>query len=396
MNICFLSQEYPPNIIGGVGIYTYEIAKALVEQGHSVYVITEAINKEGEFMEEGVCVQRVRSCELPFPIFLRNRLKMTIERLEYSFAVSKKLRRLVKKYKIDIVESCEARAEGFWYYLFYHKPPLIVKLHTPEGIIFKWNKDVHTLDCRCVQKLEESWIFRADRLVAISKAIANLTSKYYRFVFKGLPIIHNPMSTHTFKPNVNLNNVHNGQPTILYVGRLEFRKGVHVLTRAIPKVLKEIPYAKFIFLGSDCGMKYQLSKKIDSYGCSQNVIFIDHVERNKLVEFYQKSTICVVPSLWENFPYTCLEAMACEKPIIASDIGGIPEIIEHNKTGVLVSAGSSYELATAIVRLLKDPALRLNLGMNAKKTVESQYNPSEIASRTLFEYTRCLANDYTA
>jgi glycosyltransferase involved in cell wall biosynthesis len=287
------------------------------------------------------------------------------------------------------VESCEARAEGFWYYLFHRKPPLVIKLHTPESIIFRWNGEPYNWDNKIVEKLEEFWIFRADRLVAISKAMLNLISRYYKFKFKGVSVVPNPININLFKPDMNL-NANNGNPIILYAGRLEFRKGVHILIRAMPAVLKEIPGARFFFIGSDCGMKGYLSRKISELGCSNNVEFIEQIKREELVDFYQKSTVCIVPSLWENYPYSCLESLACGKPLIISDTGGIPEIIKDKINGILVPPGSVSSLADAIVEILNNKKIQETLRCNARKCAEESYASEKIAHKTLNIYKELI------
>jgi glycogen(starch) synthase len=386
MNICYLSKEYPPNIIGGVGIYTQEISRSLSQLGHKIFVITEAKDKEGTFHENGVCVMRVRPARLPVFFFLRDRIKMTVERLEYSYAVSRRLRQLMKDERIDVVESCEARAEGFWHYLFASHPPLLVKLHTPESIIFRWNRDdAESLDFKLMEKLEEYWIFKAKRLVAITRSMRGLASNYYQFDLGNLPVIPNPFNINVFKPGLPEKTA-DAAATVLYAGRLEFRKGVHVLIRAVPLVLKEFPDTKFVFVGSDCGMKLYLQKKVEEFKCGANVSFVDHVPREKLVEFYHNSTVCVMPSLWENYPYACLEAMACGKPVVASRVGGLAEIIDDNKDGVLFAPGSVLELARGITRLLKDRKFAEAVARNAARKIKERYSSTEVTRQTLASY----------
>jgi glycosyltransferase involved in cell wall biosynthesis len=388
MNICFLSKEYPPNIIGGVGTYTWEMAHALAKLGHNVYVVTEATNETSEYVEDGIRVFGVKPARFPLNGAARALIKGTLERLEYSYAVSKRLRMIVNRYNIDVVESCEARAEGFWYYIFKRKPPLVIRLHTPEGIIAKWNHAPDTLDYKLTGKLEEFWIFKANKTTAISKAMINLMSRHYKFRFNNIAITPNPVDLNLFKGAPVFEK--NRDSIVLYAGRLEFRKGVHILIKAIPKVLKKIPEAKFIFIGNDCGMKGYLLNKIDEFGCRKNVIFVEQACRESLVEYYQKSSLCIVPSLWENAPYSCLEAMACARPVIASDAGGLSEIIEDSINGILIPPGSSLALAETIVKVLNDRRLQERLGNNARKYIEKKYAPSEVVQRTLEIYNTLL------
>jgi len=389
MNILFLSKDYPPNHTGGVGIYVLEISRLLAKMGHKVYVITQAVEYPCKYIDSGVTVFRVKPKKLHFLDIIRNKLPGTVERLEYSFSAFKKIKEIVRKYDIDIVESSEARFEGLFYFLFNKKPKLVIKLHTPESVALKLDNVYPDFDYKVRLILEKWWIRRADRLVTLTQAVKDLTSRHYNLQLDGIPLTPNPIDIDFFKPGES-KIATNGTPTVLYVGRLEFRKGVHVLMRAIPGVLKVIPEARFIFVGRDSGMKSYLINKINQTGYFNNISIVDGVPRYKLRDFYQNCTVCVLPSLWENHPYTCLEAMGCGKPVIATNIGGFPEIIENGVNGVLVDAGSSIKLADAIIRLLLNKNLCEDLGRNARGTMESDYNSKDVAGKTLSIYTQLL------
>lgn len=387
MNILFLSQDYPPNQIGGVGSYIYDISRILAKMGNRVFVITKALDSSLEYYDQGVHVFRTKFRNFHLLDRTNNPLKGFLERLSYSYAISKKIRQIVIRYKIDIIESCEARAEGFWYYLFKKRPPLVIKLHTPESIVFKLNLVPQTLDYKLIDKLEEWWIHRANKIVGLNRAIVDLVSRHFRMILKHVPIAPNPINIEEFKPSSVIQKKEIG---VIYVGRLEFRKGVHLLIRTIPSVLKKIPGAKFIFIGNDCGMKSYLLDKITQFKIQDSVKFIDQMPRYKLIEYYQRNTICVVPSLWENHPYAVLEAMACGKPVIASNVSGISEIIKDNINGILVPPGSVSALSRVIKKLLSDEKLLERLGNNARKYIEEEYAPIKIAQKNIKIYEELL------
>ncbi len=386
MNILFLSRDYPPNQIGGVGAYIYEMSRLLTKMGHQALVITEAGEHPLEYLDQGVYVFRIKSKKIRFFNPIREKLKGFIERLEYSYAVSQKIKELVSKYRIEIIESCEARAEGFWYYLFQKKPPLVIKLHAPEGIVYKLNHQPQTRDRHLIERLEEWWICCADRVIGLSQAVVSLTQKYYQIKFRDICMVANPIDIEFFKPNHSLYDT----KTVLYVGRLEFRKGVHILIRAVPYVLEKFPQVKFVFIGSDCGMKPYLIEKINQLRIRDSIEFVDQIPPYKLLSYYQQCALCVVPSLWENQPYVILEAMACGKPVIASKVGGIPEIIKDKVNGILVPAGSFLELSKAIIKVLDDKELQQDLGNRAREYIEDIYSPLAVAKRNLEVYEKVL------
>lgn len=390
MNILFLSRDYPPLQVGGVGTYVHEISRLLAKMGHRVYVITGALDGPLEYIDEGVHVVRIRAAVLRLPDGLSSKIRGTLERIAYSISVSKKIEELSRRHTIDIIEGCEARAEGFWFYLFHTQPPLVVKLHTPESIVYALDRVPMSLDFRCIRALEEWWILRARTRIGLSRNIVDLTSRYFNISLRNIPVVENPLDIDFFKPDPSVKPI---PRRVLFTGRLEFRKGVHVLIRAVPLVLEKIPDATFLFLGSDCGVKDYVQKKSRELGIEHAVILMDQVPRDQMAEYYRQCQVCVVPSLWENHPYAILEAMACGRTVIASKIGGIPEIIQDGLNGMLVPAGSFVSLASAIENVLRDEALNERLSRNARHYIERNYDPQYVALKNLAIYKTLLRSN---
>ena len=388
MKIAFLSKDYPPDLIGGVGTYIYEISRLLAKIGHTVFVVTCAKDIPLEYNDAGVTIFRVKAKRLKILDQLRTKIGGLIERLEYSLAVSGKIDEIVKHYGLDLIETSEARAEGFWYYLFHKHPPLIIKLHTPETFAFALDHTPDTLDYRLIKSLEEYWLQKASRKIGLSRDVVELTARHFKIHLGNVPSVPNPIDTNFFKPAHDL--LLNDFPHILYVGRLEFRKGIHTLIRAFSYLQDFLPQARLTLIGADCGMKGYLFEKIAKLKYPDRVIWIDQIPRENLLEHYQHSSVCVVPSIWENYPYVCLEAMACAKPVIASDIGGLSTMIRHGENGLLFTPGSSRQLAQSLVHLLKNPQLMDKLGKAARKSIEEKYAPQIIAKATLQVYESLL------
>lgn len=388
MRILFLSKDYPPYLIGGVGVYVYELSRLLARQGHEAFVITQTDDIPIEYYDQGVRVYRVKPQRIAFWDILRPRMNGLLERLEYSLAVSEKMGEVIREHRIDIVETSEARAEGFWYYLFRRKPPLVIKLHTPETIAFALDHTPATLDYRLIKLLEEHWIGRAAQKIGLSKEVAEITSRHFSMKLGSIPFIPNPIDVDSFRPSEDHRS--GNEKEILYVGRLEFRKGIHTLIWAFRHVQAVLPETKLTLIGSDCGMAGYLRENIAKLRNPDKVIWLDHLPRERLLEYYQKSTVCVVPSIWENYPYVCLEAMACGKAVVASKIGGLARMINDGYNGMLFSAGSSKELAEALIRVLESPDLRSELGSNARRTIEETHSPKGIAEKTLHAYAQLL------
>jgi starch synthase len=118
------------------------------------------------------------------------------------------------------------------------------------------------------------------------------------------------------------------------------------------------------------------------------VKFLGVKPRGELVELYQQASVVAVPSVWDNSPNVIYEAMACGTPVVASRVGGIPELVDDGVTGLLVPPGDADALADAIVALLGDPARRAQMGEHARERAVEEYSVDKIVTRTVgfYEY----------
>ena len=167
--------------------------------------------------------------------------------------------------------------------------------------------------------------------------------------------------------------------TVGFVGRLEKRKGIETLAAAIPAVLNAVPEAKFRFIGAalhhptswlpyDQWIRERLPQWAD------RLEFPGKYPLGRMAEAYAGLDICVFPSLWENFPNVCLEAMAAARAVVASSGGGMSEMLENGRAGRLFASGDSASLAREIVFLLRSPEERIRLGEIARKRLLDAYN----------------------
>ncbi|MBI3293003.1 MAG: glycosyltransferase family 4 protein [Elusimicrobia bacterium] len=384
MNVLFLTSDYPPNLVGGVGTYTEQFARYLASRGHQAFVITRTEETPLEYVERGVRVWRVRPARLRWLDPVRDLLPEFVRRAEYSVAVARQLYHVLRRFRIDLVESCESRAEGFWYFLFHRNPKLLIKLHTPDGIIFELNQEAPSCDRTLLLWLEEWWLRRARILIGLTDALTQRVGKRYQLRTDHIPKVRVPVETRFFVPDPLARSW--DRPQVLYVGRLEFRKGVHVLLRALPRLLEAIPNLQVTLIGKDCGMK----PLVDAYRrlprFQRHLCWRESVSREELRDAYQHSHVCVVPSLWDNHPAVCLEAMSCGCAVVASHVGGIPEMIQHGAHGLLVPVGSSQRLARAVIGLFDDARTCEALGTRARHHVEQRYAMERVFDETMAIY----------
>jgi glycosyltransferase involved in cell wall biosynthesis len=178
---------------------------------------------------------------------------------------------------------------------------------------------------------------------------------------------------------------------VLFVGGLEPRKGLEYLVLAMGQVVQEIPDARLVavaktgFEGTDEWRFFeQLAGRA---GLTDNVDFRESVSQETLLGFYSDCDILVLPSRTEGWGLSLMEAMACKKPVVASRVGGIPELVRDGTDGLLVEAGDVAGLSQAILRLLKDPDLRVRMGGAGRERV-GKYSWDATARIVLEEYRR--------
>ncbi len=175
-----------------------------------------------------------------------------------------------------------------------------------------------------------------------------------------------------------------GHPCILYVGRLTKRKGVDILLKAIPMIKDLIPNILLYIIGEG-PQDNELKEIVKDLNIDNNVKFLGFVSEEEKYSYYKHVDICIIPSIDEPFGIVLLEAMACGKPIVASNVGGIPFVVEDGKTGILVKPGDVDILAEKIIMLLQSEELREQMGMAGKEKT-ANFSWQVIAEQTVKIY----------
>jgi glycosyltransferase involved in cell wall biosynthesis len=152
-----------------------------------------------------------------------------------------------------------------------------------------------------------------------------------------------------------------GPPTVLLAARDDPVKGAGVLLQAVPRVRRHVPDADFLFVGP---------RPAPGEPCPEGVRHLPFMPKDRLLRHYREAALCVVPSLWDNSPNTVYEAMAAGRAVVASRVGGIPELVADGETGLLVEPGDADQLAAAVTRLLRDAGLRQAMGRAGRSRIQ--------------------------
>ncbi len=212
-------------------------------------------------------------------------------------------------------------------------------------------------------------ISKVKEIIAVSES-AKTFIEYFADENK-ISVIPNGVDVNRFSPDNKNENV-DRRPTILYMGRLVPKKGVHILIRAMSHIVKKYPDA-LLLIGGKGKMKTFLSSYANTLGLKENVRFLGYVPDNMLPNLYSSSDVFVLPSVTaESFGITLLEAMASGTPVIGSSVGGIPEVI--GDCGLIVEPGNPKKLSDAVITFLDDENLREKFGRKGRKRVEEKYS----------------------
>ena len=390
LSVMMLTWEFPPRIIGGISPHVYYLSKSLTRKGMKVYVVTcDFPGAPQHEVLDGVEIFRIDSYKNPSPDFATWVYLMNVNMQKEAAAIIKGL-----DGNVDVlhVHDWLVATAGIGLKHVFRKP-LFATIHSTEigrrnGIHFDYERMIHET---------EAWLtYEAWKVICCSDYMVS----HVRWAF-GLPadkqiMIPNGVNADVYaeieKTDLTQFRIKFALPEekiVLFVGRLVYEKGVHVLVNAILKVLEKVN-AKFVIVGNGY-MKEQLSGLVKSLGIAQKVLFTGFVDDETLRKLQICADVSVVPSLFEPFGIVALEAMAAKSPVVVSDTGGLGEIVDHDVDGVKVYTNNPDSLAWGIIRVLTDEKNAQRLRSNAYKKIQEKYNWDRIAQQTENIYKSVLS-----
>jgi glycosyltransferase involved in cell wall biosynthesis len=404
MVVLMISQEYPPYLVGGVGTHVQQLARGLVAVGHTIHVFSFSMDHTFTAMDEGV---NIHFLQLPFA-GRQNQYEGQVSDLEHSSrilllhiedvirqtGISPDLVHMHEWFCIGCAERLKAKLGV----------PLVVTCHMVQGWLME-NLRPHP-EAPQICHLEKKGYLSADKVIAVSNSVrAEIISRYSvnesaaEVIFNGLDI----ESFRSLAASVTAVEAERRQlklvtnKLIVFAGRITPQKGVSGLLRSAMHVLrhrKDILYAIAGRLEPN-GYSDSLVMMARTHPLLRDkVLFPGHVSRARLALLYKLAALVVVPSLYEPFGYAAIEPMVLGKPVVATRTGGLAEIIENERSGLLVSLvkdGRSYDLdiqkfCQAQLRLLADPKLAKSLGECAQERILALFSISHMVTATVQLY----------
>jgi len=384
-----LSWEYPPRIVGGIARHVEDLSKALVRRGMDVDVVTCASDgAEGVEDDEGVAVFRVPLGSPSPPDFVTWVMQMNLSLLERAIPQAALGADLVHAHDWVVAYAAKTLKHAF-------RIPLVATIHATE---YGRNWGLHNDLQRYISSVEWWLGFEAWRVICCSDYMRGELSWVFQFPADKVHVIPNGVDPGRFEAPEGADDLAAfrsrwaapDEKMIFFIGRLVHEKGVHVLIEAFAKVLAYYDKAKLVVAGKGPADPY-LRHLAQSFGIYNRIYFagfVDDATRNRL---YKCADIAVVPSLYEPFGITALEAMACGVPVVVSDTGGLGEVVRHGITGMKALTANPESLADNILTLLGDDKLRERIREAALRDVRERFNWELIADKTKAVYDEVMA-----
>jgi glycosyltransferase involved in cell wall biosynthesis len=392
MRICLVSREYPPvTLTGGIGAYTYKTSAALARLGHEVHVVTASEQPAAEYTENDVFVHRLYEAD--------GRRGLLPHSLAHAQAVAAAIARLPGR--LDIVQACEWAGEAFWYaWALQRQARLVTRLATPHFLVERLNDAKDAEPQRILRRgmvirmMEREQTHRSDGIISPTRALAQIVRERWRIAPERVTIVPTgaDLSQSVAALNAPVPQALRDEQYLLYFGRLERRKGVHVLGAALPAVLAAHPTLKAVFVGEDLMFEGQpMADVIRGLAApyADRLVFLPRMPQEEMFPIIRAARLVVLPSLWENLANTCLEAMQLGRPVIATRGCGFEEIIEDGVSGFLTMPGDVASLTAGIETALADEATAERVGQAAEQRAQ-EFSIDAMAERLANYYAQLL------
>ena len=357
MRHLLLCPEYPlESRSGGIGTYAFHLGNLLSEAGETVHIVSRGkkgtIPKKDVLSKGRLIIHRIPEIGSEFSTILSHSSYLP---QSFSWEAALYMERLITEENIELIEAQEYEAPLFYFQLRRVlglgpklKPPCIIHLHSPTEFIARYNEwEEHHFDWRFAGRLERFSIAAADAILSPSRHLAQFAEEAMQLTPGAVRVIRYPKGNIEF---LNREEKIWREGSILYAGRFEKRKGILEWLKVAVDAARNNTGITFEFIGRN-NLKREISKLIPE-NLQQRFVMHGEQSHSNLSKFLSRARIAVVPSRWENFPNSCIEAMASGLPVLAAANGGLPEMIEDGRSGWLTKKNGKEGLAEALQRAL--------------------------------------------
>ncbi|OQY45325.1 MAG: hypothetical protein B6242_10695 [Anaerolineaceae bacterium 4572_78] len=388
MRILIYSWEFPPFFNGGLGVHVAELTPRLAEAEVAMHVITQTHESTQLYdnPQPNLFIHRVDTSHINNDGNIYDLAKQVNPLLEET---GNKLWQELNGFDIIHVHDWLVGFAGICLKNS-HACPLLTTFHATEKGRYR-SPTLHNGLSQSINQTEQNLANESDKIIVCSQFMLREVSDLFGVPAEKMVVIPNginlPSHSYSQEEVAEFREEHLSAqaPLIFSIGRLVFEKGYHVLIGAMPQVLEEFPQAKLIIAGKGPEFNH-LNTIAQNLNISDHVHLPGFISEEERIKFLLAASCTVFPSLYEPFGIVALEGMVFQKPVIASRVGGMAEIIEHEKTGILMDSDSSDSAAWCIINTLQNPVLAQARVANAYRLVEKKYSWRSIAENTKVVY----------
>lgn len=410
MRVLIFSLEYGPKISGGVGTHVAELAAGLVRAGCETTVVAYTPGESTMLQEDGVNVHMVSAGRSSWSNGAQSSVVEAILSINADLTA----------FGLRLIAEQKQRPDLIHYHNWISFPaarhcakelevPLVGTVHFLSEPIERWWGQ--TPDEEIVRQ-EAAQFQEPHMMITVSESMQQIIRAAHGAADDRLHVVYNGLDVQGFikpplaadaKNALRQSIAAQGEKIIIYAGRLNAMKGVKHLLLSAARVVEEMPHVKYLIVGEADSRDY--ARVIDEVfqqhpDLRKKVKLLGRIPRQQLALLYQVADIALAPSVYEPFGYSAIEAMSARLPVIASDAGGLSEIVQHKKTGLLVPvrreatgphAVDIQELCAAQLTLLGEDELAREYGLAGYERVLQEFSREKMAQATFGIYQQAIA-----
>jgi glycosyltransferase involved in cell wall biosynthesis len=389
MKVLVLSWEFPPRIIGGISRHVAELYPELVKLGHEIHLLTVEFGNAPRYeLVDGIRVHRVA-------VAASHEFNQWVVNMNQSLLVhGEKLLpedgpfHLIHAHDWLVADAAIALKQRFGL-------PLVATIHATEsgrcnGIRTAEQAHIHAQEQRLVAESWRTIVCTNYMRLEVERALG-ATWEQIDVVYNGIRSEKKRLGTDFDIPAFRRWFAADCEKIVYYVGRLTYEKGITVLVEAAPQVIRALDSkVKFVVVGGGGHHSQELKERVTQLGLWDRFYFTGFLSELELNRLQALADCAVFPSLYEPFGIVALESFAARVPVVVSDTGGLPEVVQHGKTGIVTWRNNPDSLAWGILEVLRRPEYSQHLVENAYADLARRFHWPKLAQQTEAVYGRVL------
>ncbi|MEL6440946.1 MAG: glycosyltransferase family 4 protein [Cyanobacteria bacterium J06621_8] len=383
MKILALAWEFPPRIVGGIARHVAELYPEVIKLGYEIHLITIEFGSAPKFeIIEGIHLYR---CQVPrgndFFHWIAN-MNNSMGALGGQLLEKNQDFELIHAHDWLVGDAAIALKHTF-------RLPIVATIHATE---YGRYNGIHNIRQQYINGKEKLLAHEAWRIIVCSQYMQQEIQRVFQSPKDKIDVVFNGIRPEKKRHTKQFDQIqfrrrfaNDKEKIIYYVGRMTYEKGVSVLLNAAPKVIEAMGgNVKIIIIGG--GDTSSIQQQAKSLGISERCYFTGFMSDADLDIFQTIADCAVFPSLYEPFGIVALESFAARVPVVVSDTGGLPEVVQHNLTGIVTRANDPESLTWGILEVLQNPVYAQRLVDNAYNSIAERFSWNELAKQTVAVY----------